>query len=90
VAERLRDGLAALAKTGRVARVRGRGMLLGVVLRGVAAPDVGRLARERGLLVNPIGDDVIRVAPALTLTADEADQAVSRFAAALAAAPEKA
>ena len=90
VAERLRDGLAALAKTGRVARVRGRGMLLGVVLRGVAAPDVGRLARERGLLVNPIGDDVIRVAPALTLTADEADQAVARFAAALAAAPEKA
>ena len=90
VAERLRDGLAALAKTGRVARVRGRGMLLGVVLRGVSAPEVGRLARERGLLVNPIGDDVIRVAPALTLTADEADQAVSRFAAALAAAPEKA
>ena len=51
---------------------------------------MGRLARERGLLVNPIGDDVIRVAPALTLTADEADQAVARFAAALAAAPEKA
>ncbi|HEX7623942.1 MAG TPA: acetylornithine transaminase [Anaeromyxobacteraceae bacterium] len=90
VAERLRDGLAALAKTGRVARVRGRGMLLGVVLRGVAAADVGRLARERGLLVNSIGDDVIRLAPALTLTADEADQAVARFAAALAAAPEKA
>jgi acetylornithine/N-succinyldiaminopimelate aminotransferase len=90
VAERLRDGLAALAKTGRVARVRGRGMLLGVVLRGVAAPDVGRLARERGLLVNPIGDDVIRVAPALTLTAADVDDAVARFAAALAAAPQKA
>src|SRR6266568_642261 len=87
VAERLRDGLAGLAKTGRVDRVRGRGMLLGVVLRGVAAPEVGRLARERGLLVNPIGDDVIRVAPALTLTAGEADEAVARFAAALAAAP---
>jgi len=90
VAERLRDGLAALAKTGRVDRVRGRGMLLGVVLRGVAAPEVGRLARERGLLVNPIGDDVIRVAPALTLTTGDADEAVARFAAALAAAPEKA
>ena len=90
VAERLRDGLAALAKTGRVARVRGRGMLLGVILDGVAAADVARLARERGLLVNPIGDDVIRVAPALTLTAAEADDAVARFAAALAAAPQKA
>jgi acetylornithine/N-succinyldiaminopimelate aminotransferase len=90
VAERLRDGLAALAKTGRVARVRGRGMLLGVVLDGIAAADVAQLARERGLLVNPIGDDVIRVAPALTLTAADADDAVARFAAALAAAPQKA
>jgi acetylornithine/N-succinyldiaminopimelate aminotransferase len=90
VAERLRDGLAALAKTGRVAGVRGRGMLLGVLLDGVAAADVARLARERGLLVNPIGDDVIRVAPALTLTPADADDAVARFAAALAAAPQKA
>ncbi len=88
VGQRLRDGLAALARTGRVREVRGRGMLLGVVLRGVAAGDVGRLCRERGLLVNPIGGDVIRMAPALTLTAEEADEAVSRFAAALAAAPE--
>jgi acetylornithine/N-succinyldiaminopimelate aminotransferase len=88
VAKRLRDGLAALARTGRVREVRGRGMLLGIVLRGVAAADVGRLCRERGLLVNPIGGDVIRMAPALTLTAEEADEAVARFASALAAAPE--
>ncbi|HEX8908920.1 MAG TPA: acetylornithine transaminase [Anaeromyxobacteraceae bacterium] len=88
VGQRLRDGLAALARTGRVREVRGRGLLLGVVLRGVAAAEVGRLCRERGLLVNPIGGDVIRMAPALTLTAEEADEAVSRFAAALAAAPE--
>jgi acetylornithine/N-succinyldiaminopimelate aminotransferase len=88
VAERLRDGLAALAP--RVERVRGRGMLLGIVLRGVSAREVARLCRERGLLVNPIGDDVIRVAPALTLTAAEADDAVARFGAALAAAPAKA
>jgi len=90
VAQRLRDGLAALASTGRVARVRGRGMLLGIVLKDVAAADVARLSRERGLLVNPIGDGVVRVAPALTLTAAEADEAVARFSAALAAAPRKA
>jgi acetylornithine/N-succinyldiaminopimelate aminotransferase len=62
-------------------------MLLGILLRGVAAPEVSRLCRERGLLVNPIGDEVIRIAPPLTLTAAEADEAVARFGAALAAAP---
>jgi acetylornithine/succinyldiaminopimelate/putrescine aminotransferase len=40
--------------------------------------------------VNPIGDDVVRMMPALTLTAGEADEAVARFGAALAAAPQKA
>ena len=89
VAQRLRDGVAGLARTGRVREVRGRGMLVGIVLRGVAAADVGQLCRERGLLVNPIGEDVIRMAPALTLTAAEADEALACFAAALAAAPER-
>jgi acetylornithine/N-succinyldiaminopimelate aminotransferase len=87
VAARLWAALQALQATGRVAEVRGRGLLLGVVLRGVKAPAVMQLARERGLLVNAIGDEVIRMAPPLTLTAAEADEAASRFGAALAAAP---
>jgi acetylornithine/N-succinyldiaminopimelate aminotransferase len=40
--------------------------------------------------VNAIGADVVRLAPALTLTAAEADLAVDRLAAAVAAAPAKA
>jgi acetylornithine/N-succinyldiaminopimelate aminotransferase len=87
VSERLKAGFAGLGQ--RVAQVRGRGMLLGVVLSGVSAPEVGKLARERGLIVNPIGEDVVRVAPPLTLTPAEADEAVARFGAALAAAPAK-
>src|SRR5512140_302457 len=87
VAGRLRAGLEALPAGGRVARVRGRGMLLGLVLRGVAAGEVMKGARARGLLVNAIGDDVIRLAPPLTLSAAEADLAVERLSAALAAAP---
>jgi acetylornithine/N-succinyldiaminopimelate aminotransferase len=75
---------------GRVAGVRGRGMLLGVLVRGVDAADVVRLAREGGLLANAIGSDVVRLAPALTLTAADADLAVERLAAAIAAAPAKA
>ncbi len=44
-------------------------------------------ARERGLLVNAIGDDVIRLAPALILTGAEADQGVALLASAISAAP---
>jgi acetylornithine/N-succinyldiaminopimelate aminotransferase len=90
VSARLFDRLRALSTGGRVAQVRGRGMLIGVVLQAVKAGDVAVLARERGLLVNPIGDDVVRLAPALTLSAAEADEAVSRLGAALQAAPGKA
>ncbi len=89
VSARLFDRLGALAAGGRVAEVRGRGMLIGVVLRGADAAEVVRGARERGLLVNAIGDSVVRLAPALTLTAAEADEAVSRLGAAIAAAPAK-
>jgi acetylornithine/N-succinyldiaminopimelate aminotransferase len=90
VAARLRSGLEGLTAGGRVERVRGRGMLLGLVLRGVSAGEVMKGARDRGLLVNAIGDDVVRLAPPLTLSAAEADRAVGRLAAALVAAPPKA
>jgi acetylornithine/N-succinyldiaminopimelate aminotransferase len=86
VAERLRNGVAAIPG-GRVAGVRGRGMLLGVMVRGVKAGDVVVAARERGLLVNAIGDDVIRLAPALILTEAEADQGVALLTAAISSVP---
>jgi acetylornithine/N-succinyldiaminopimelate aminotransferase len=62
-------------------------MLVGVLLRGAKAGDVVTAARERGLLVNAIGDEVVRLAPALNLTETEADEAVARLEAAVAAAP---
>lgn len=87
VGARLRAGLEALSPAARVAGVRGRGMLLALVVKGVAAGEVMKEARARGLLVNAIGDDALRLAPPLTLTAAEADLAVERLGAALAAAP---
>src|SRR5512139_166975 len=91
VSARLFERLGALATpTGRIAGVRGRGMLLGILVRGVDATEVVRVAREGGLLANAIGTDVVRLAPALTLTAAEADLAVDRLAAAIAAAPARA
>ncbi len=89
VAERLRGRLEALREGGRVELVRGRGMLLGVKLRGASAPDVVAAARERGLLVNAIGEQVVRLAPALTLTEAEADEMSRRLGEAIAAAPAK-
>lgn len=87
VGAHLRARLEGLAAGGRVASVRGRGLLLGVVVKGVKAGAVMAGARERGLLVNAIGDDVLRLAPPLTLTTAEADEAADLLGAALAAAP---
>jgi acetylornithine/N-succinyldiaminopimelate aminotransferase len=89
VAERLRGRLDALRSGGRVELVRGRGMLLGVKVHGVAAPDVVVEARARGLLANAIGDEVVRLAPPLTLSEGEADEMARRLGDAIAAAPSK-
>jgi acetylornithine/N-succinyldiaminopimelate aminotransferase len=89
VSARLLAGLEKLKAGGRVQGVRGRGMLLGIVLKGVDAEAVMKAARERGLIVNAIGEGVLRLAPPLNLTAADADLAVERLGAALAAAPAK-
>ena len=54
-----------------VARVRGVGLLRGLVLDDPIAGAAEVAAREHGFLVNAIGDDVLRLAPPLVL--DEAD-----------------
>ena len=59
-----------------VVSVRGRGLLLGVVVDGKAA-DAVDAARAEGLLVLTAGDDVVRLAPPLTVTAGEADEALA-------------
>jgi acetylornithine/N-succinyldiaminopimelate aminotransferase len=62
---------------------RGRGLLQGLVVEGEAAPVVAR-ARERGLLVSAAGSNVVRFAPALIVSREEIDEAVSRLDEALA------
>lgn len=80
--ERFRHELAALRG---VDSVRGRGLLLGVVLTaGVSAAAVETAARQRGLLVNAVAADVIRLAPPLVLTNAEAEQAIALLAEAIA------
>jgi acetylornithine/N-succinyldiaminopimelate aminotransferase len=66
----------ALAALPGVAEVRGRGLLLGAVLERPAA-DVVAECRENGLVVLAAGDDVLRLAPPLTVGAAEVDEAVA-------------
>ena len=51
-----------------VSHVRGRGLLLGVVLTEPRAGELEVAARSHGLIVNAVAPDVIRLAPPLVLT----------------------
>jgi acetylornithine/N-succinyldiaminopimelate aminotransferase len=75
----LAGGLAALRG---VVEVRGRGLLLGGVVDRPAA-DVVEACRRRGLIVLTAGDDVVRFAPPLTVSAEEVRDALARLRAAL-------
>jgi acetylornithine aminotransferase len=63
----------ALGQVPAVDCVRGQGLLLGVVLKQPDAKQAELACRARGVLVNAIGDDVIRLAPPLILTTEQAD-----------------
>lgn len=76
---------ATLNPTPGVGQVRGRGLLLGVVLEQPVARAVEARCRQQGLLVNAIGNEVIRLAPPLILTIEQADQACAKLAEAIAA-----
>lgn len=78
--EQFRAGLAGAVG---VRAVRGAGLLVGVVLDAPVARDVERAAREAGVLVNAPAPDVIRLAPALNVTADEAAHGISVIALAI-------
>ncbi len=59
-----------------VAGQRGLGLLRAIVLTDDNAPDVAMEAFRRGLLVNAVRPNAIRLMPALTVTADDIDRAV--------------
>jgi acetylornithine/succinyldiaminopimelate/putrescine aminotransferase len=70
---RLTAGLAALPG---VVSVRGAGLLLAAQLDEPVAKDVATAALARGLLVNAVRPDAVRVAPPLLVTDAEIDQAL--------------
>ena len=66
-----------------VDHVRGRGLLLGVVLTDMVAADLEVAARRHGLIVNAVAPDVIRVAPPLVITDADLDDVAQRWKAAI-------
>ena len=72
-----------------VAQVRGRGLMLGVVLDEAVAKLVVKHGLEEGLILNAPGSDVIRLTPPLVITDDEIAEAMKRLARAIDAAKER-
>jgi len=66
-----------------VTGTRGSGLWRALALSADDAPAVEAAARRRGLLVNAVKPDTIRLAPPLILTEDDVDQAVPKLTAAL-------
>jgi acetylornithine/N-succinyldiaminopimelate aminotransferase len=83
----LREGLAALDETfGLFAEVRGRGLMLGAVLRPEYAGRAGEIldhAARAGLLLLQAGSDVLRFVPPLNIGDEEIEAGLARLRTAL-------
>jgi acetylornithine/N-succinyldiaminopimelate aminotransferase len=80
----LKRGLERLsAEQPLIQQVRGEGLLLAVDLTAERAPDVVKLGIEEGVLLNATGPTTIRMAPPLTLSEAEAEEALDKFSRAL-------
>ena len=74
---RLARALAALAG---VKEVRGLGLLVGAELESADAREVAAAALAAGLVVNPVSEHALRLAPSLLVADDEVDAAVAILA----------
>jgi acetylornithine aminotransferase len=72
LSERIRRGVDALDHP-LVSAVRGAGLLLGVALRDPAAGALAAVLRDKGFLAQAVQPDVLRIAPPLILTNEQAD-----------------
>jgi len=75
--ERLSEGLRRIAaRRADVVEVRGAGLMIGMEIKGEAKPIVARCLEE-GLVINAAGNGVLRFLPALNVSEDEIDRALS-------------
>jgi predicted acetylornithine/succinylornithine family transaminase len=85
--ERLLAGLRALQQQhAAIKEVRGLGLMVGVEFHGGEGKAVVAGSLERGLLVHPVGDGIVRILPPVCIAAAEIDEGLQRFGDAVAAA----
>lgn len=60
-----------------ISEVRGRGLMIGARLEGVAASDASSRLLSEGLIVNPIGEDTLRFLPPLMIGEADVDEALA-------------
>ena len=86
-AAQFRIALADLAaSSGAVREVRGSGLLLGIALAAPVAAEVAARCRAERLVLNAVAPDVVRIAPPLTISADEVETALGIMIPAIVAA----
>jgi acetylornithine/N-succinyldiaminopimelate aminotransferase len=73
VGTRLCDGLDGMDA---IAEVRGRGLMVGARLARADARETAARALDRGLIVNPIGEDTLRFLPPLVIGDSDVDEAL--------------
>ena len=81
--------ISAASQVPGVAQVRGRGLMLGVVLDEAVAKLVVKQGLEECLILNAPGENVIRLTPPLVISDDEIAEAMQRLARAIDAAKER-
>ena len=78
---RIVDGLgAALKGNNRIKEIRGKGLMIAVELNE-PVPGLVNAGLEQRVLINAIGDTIVRLLPPLTLTDAEADEVIARVSA---------
>lgn len=68
-----------------LSEVRGRGLMVSAVLKRPIARDLLKGALEYGLVLNAVGDDVLRFLPPLCINQNDVDEAIDKLEAALTA-----
>ena len=75
---RLCEGLESMSN---VSEVRGRGLMVAAGIEGAGAKDAAERLLAGGLIVNPIGEDTLRLLPPLVIGEAEVDEALEKLAA---------
>jgi acetylornithine/succinyldiaminopimelate/putrescine aminotransferase len=79
-----RRGLAALKRDKKpIKEVRGMGLMIGVHLTKPIAAEVMQKCQDARLLIHTVGENVLRILPALIVTKEQIDEALGILAAAL-------